>query len=305
MAEHEAGPTLRDRAQVLALRLLIGALLLLPYRWRIPLAGWAFANLVAPLTRAPAMIRRNLARTLPDLPAAEVARLCRMVPRNVGRTMAELVSAPEFLAHVAGSPIRGPGLAALEAARAAGRGVILVSGHFGNYDVPRAVLAGRGWQVGGLYQPPKNPAIHDRYHQIISTIGQPVFPRGRKGLAGLVKHLRAGGAAGILIDWHMEHGAELSFFGRPAQTALSAAELALKYDCLLLPAYGLRLPDGLNFELILEAPVAHTTAEAMTQALNDSLEAITRAHLDQWFWVQRRWKSDDRQRFPKRGAGRG
>jgi Kdo2-lipid IVA lauroyltransferase/acyltransferase len=299
MAQTEV-PTWRERAQFLAIRLLIAVLLALPYRWRVPLAGWGFSRIAAPLTRAPAMIRRNLARTLPDLPEADVRQLCRTVPANVGRTMAELISGREFLAHVADTPIRGEGLAAVEAARAAGRGVILVSGHFGNYDVPRAVFAGRGWPVGGLYQPPKNPAIHARYHQIISDIGQPVFPRGRKGLAGLVKHLRAGGAAGILIDWHMDHGAELNFFGRPAQTALSAAELALKYDCLLVPAYGLRQPDGLHFELILEAPIRPGTPVEMTQALNDSLEAITRQHLDQWFWVQRRWKQDDRKRFARR-----
>ena len=66
--------------------------------------------------------------------------------------------------------------------------------------------------------------------------------------------------------------------------------MALKYNCLLIPVYGLRLPDGLNFELIVEDPVPHSTPQTMTQALNDSLESIARPHLDQYFLIHRRWK---------------
>lgn len=100
---------------------------------------------------------------------------------------------------------------------------------------------------------------------------------------------------GLLVDQFMIRGAPLTFFGKPAPTALSAAELALKYDALLVPIYGIRQPDGLNFEIRVEAPILHSDAETMTQALNDSLEALTRQHMDQWFWIHRRWK-------PKRQA---
>jgi KDO2-lipid IV(A) lauroyltransferase len=46
----------------------------------------------------------------------------------------------------------------------------------------------------------------------------------------------------------------------------------------------------LSFQIIVEAPIPHGTPEAMTQALNDSLEAIVRQNIDQWFWIHRRWK---------------
>jgi KDO2-lipid IV(A) lauroyltransferase len=93
-----------------------------------------------------------------------------------------------------------------------------------------------------------------------------------------------------LIDQRMHQGAKLSFFGHEALTALSAAELALKYDALLLPVYAIRRPDGLDFDILVEAPIAPGTPEAMTQALNDSLEALVRRHPEQWFWIHRRWK---------------
>lgn len=287
--------SLRHWLQDRALRGLIWLLLRLPYRWRVPLCGWVLSRVIAPIAGYRARVRENLALVLPDLPPAEVERIARAVPDNVGRTVIEIYSGPEFIAHAVSHPLTGAGVAALEAANKAGRPVILVTGHFGNYDASRAALIARGYRVGALYMPMANRYFNAHYVKAISGIGTPLFPRGRAGLADMVRHLRAGGMLGMLVDQHMHHGEELSFFGRPALTALSAAELALKYDALLVPTYAVRQPDGVSFEIIVEPPIPPGTPEAMTQALNDSLEALVRQHIDQWFWIHRRWK----------GAGRG
>lgn len=279
---------LRLRGAVL--RGLIAGLLRLPYAWRVPLCGWVLARVIAPLAGYRARVRENLALVLPDLPPAEVRRLMRRVPDNVGRTLIEIYSGPEFAARACARPIAGAGLAALDAAHAAGRPVILVTAHFGNYDASRAALIARGFRVGALYMPMADAAFNAHYVRAISGIGTPVFPRGREGLADMVRHLRSGGMLGMLIDQHMRHGAALSFFDRTAKTALSAAELALRYDALLVPTYGIRQPDGLSFQVVVEPPIPRGTPEAMTQALNDSLEALARRHMDQWFWIHRRWK---------------
>ena len=283
-------PGLRERGQGALLRGLIALLLALPYRWRVPLCGWVMAWVIAPIAGYDARVRANLALILPDLPQAEVRRLMRRVPDNVGRTLIEIYSGAEFVARATAEPLTGPGLAALDAAHAAGRPVILVTGHFGNYDASRAALIARGFRVGALYRPMRDVAFNAHYLRAISGIGTPVFPRGRQGLGQMVRFLRGGGMLGLLIDQHIGHGADLTFFGHPAKTALSAAELALKYDALVVPTYGVRRADGLTFEIIVEAPIPHGTPQAMTQALNDSLEALVRRHPDQWFWIHRRWK---------------
>ncbi len=284
-------PGLRRRLQGIALRALIAVLLRLPYRWRVPLCGWVMARIIAPFAGYSARVRENLALVIPDLPEAEVQRLMRVVPNNVGRTLIEIYSGPAFVARCTAGQITGPGLAALDAAHAAGRPVILVTGHFGNYDASRAALIARGFRVGALYMPMRDAAFNAHYVRAISGIGTPVFPRGRAGLGDMVRFLRGGGMLGLLIDQHMRHGAPLRFFGHEARTALSAADLALKYDALVVPTYGIRRPDGLTFDVVVEAPIPHGTPEAMTQALNDSLEALVRQHLDQWFWIHRRWKA--------------
>ena len=95
----------------------------------------------------------------------------------------------------------------------------------------------------------------------------------------------------LLHDQRVYRGADLTFMNRPALTALTAAELGLKFGVPVIPCYGLRdEADPSKVEVILEAPIPQTDAVTMTQALNDSLERQVRAHPDQWFWLHRRWK---------------
>lgn len=278
------------------IRAAIRAMLLMPFDRRRRVAGWLMSRIVSPLGRYDRRIRENLALIFPDLPEDEVARLVRQVPESLGQSLIELYSARDFIARIRDEPLTGPGVAALAGAHAAGRPVMLVTGHIGNYDAIRAALILRGYRVGGLYRPMGNPFFNDHYVAAISEIGKPLFPRGRKGLADMVRFLRSGGMLGVVLDQYMGDGAPLTFMGHEALTALSSAELALRYDALVVPTYGIRRADG-GFDLIVEAPVPHSTPEAMTQALNDSLEAQVRVHMEQWLWTHRRWKMP--QRAPK------
>lgn len=273
------------------IRALIWLMLRLPWRQRLGLAAFVLSRIVSPLAGYGERVRQNLALVLPDLPEAEVRRMMRAVPENLGRTLVELYSGPEFVARIADEALTGAGVAALAEAHRTGRPVMLVTGHIGNYDAVRGALICKGYRVGGLYREMGNPYFNQHYVAAISRIGTPLFPRGRKGLGDMIRFLRSGGMVGLVLDQHMGDGAPLEFMGRPALTALSAAEMALRYDALVVPTYGIRRPDG-GFDLIIEAPIPHSTPEAMTQALNDSLEAHVRANMDQWLWIHRRWKGD-------------
>ncbi len=278
------------RAQNLGVMAVIALLRALPYRWGIPFGGWVMRVLVAPLAGYKARVHENLALIWPDLPPERVSQITCAVCDNVGRTLAEIYAPEAFKALVADTPILGAGLGPVLEAQAQGRGVIFVSGHFGNHDLVRAVMASQGKPVAALYRPQRNPYFDRHFAATIRAISEPLFARGRRGLVDLVAHLRGGGMLGILIDQHMKKGASLDFMGHKAMTALSAAELALKYNCLLVPVYGIRKPDGFHFDLLIEPPIPHSDPVTMTQALNDSLAAQVRARPEQWFWIHRRWK---------------
>ncbi len=279
-----------DRLVDGAVRALIGTLKALPYSWRVPLMGWLMARVIGPLAGFTDRARSNLALILPELTAAERDRIARAACDNAGRALIENYSASELLARQKGAQIRGPGLAALSEAHAAGRPVILASGHFGNYEAARAALVGRGFVIGGLYRPMANEFFNSHYVRTMEAYGGPIFPQGRAGTTGFVKHLRAGGLLVLLVDQRIMDAPHMDFMGQPARTATSAAELALRYDAALIPFYATRQPDGLSFEVTLEAPVPPSDPVTMTRALNDSLEARIRAHPGQWFWIHRRWR---------------
>ncbi len=286
----------------LVIRSLLAAALAMPYRWRVPFVGWVASRIVAPIAGYRRRIRQNLHYTFPDMVAADIDRIVRDVPNNMGRVIIEVFSGQEFVDRIRNIPMHGQGVDALDQAHAANRPVILVSGHFGNYEVPRAALIARGFRVGALFKPMKNKYFAVRFEKAFSGIGEPVFRRGRRGFGEMLRFVRSGGMTAFLIDQYMGHGESLSFLGKPARTALSAAELALKYDALLVPVYGIRQPNGLDFEILIEPPIPHTTASEMTQAINDSLDRLVRQHMDQWLWVHRRWKPERKDSQRKRAA---
>lgn len=274
----------------LAIRALIAGALALPYAWRVPFFGALMRRVIAPLAGYRKRAIDNLMLIWPDMPAAKRRRIAGLVSDNAGRSLIENYSTAEFMARMAKIDPVGPGVAALFAARAKGQAVILVSGHFGNYEAARASLVARGFAVGGLYRPARNAYFNDHYVRTMEAFGGPIFAQGQRGTTGFVRHLRTGGQLVLLFDQDVRGAETFTFMGRPARTATSAAALALRYDALLIPFYATRQNDGLGFVIDLEAPVAASDAETMTAAMTASLEARVRAHPEQWFWIHKRWK---------------
>ena len=227
---------------------------------------------------------------MPEMPAAERKEITRSVTDNVGRTLIEIYSGRAFLDRIRDIEMTGPGVDAFQSARAAGRPVVLVTAHLGNYDVIRGKLHQDGHPIAALYKPMENKAFNAHYVKAISTIASPVFPTTGQGLARLVRHLRSGGIIGIVADVGSRRAPVLSFFGKPAHTPLSAAELAVKFDAVMIPVFGIRHPDGFDFCVEFADPIGNTEPVEMMQSYNDTVEAYARRYPGQWFWLHRRWK---------------
>jgi KDO2-lipid IV(A) lauroyltransferase len=265
----------------------------LPYGARVRAMGAVMRGLGA-LNGYRARAEAHLALVFPDMPAARRREIARAMLDNFGRTAIENYSPRGQLDRAQRWQPHGPGFAACEEARAAGRPILFVSGHFGNHQAIRAALNLRGYAVGGLWRPFNNPYSNAHYAASIEAVGGKAYARDRRGLAAFVRNLRDGGQGAMLIDQYFHDGARLDFLGHPARTALSAAEMALKYDALLVPVYGERLENGIDFDIHVEAPLPPSDPVTMTQALNDSLAARVRARPEQWLWIHRRWEDGRR-----------
>lgn len=274
----------------LPVRALFALFALLPYGASLGFAGWVMARVLAPVFGVNQRIRSNLRHIWPDMADAELTRLCHQVSDNSARLLVESFNIGGFLKHARQAQFGGAGKQALLSALSENRPVILVSGHFGNYQVIRVLLGDLGFDTAAIYRPMNNAFTNTRYIDNMDRIAVPNHPRGMKGTKNLLSQLRKGGAIALLNDQAAGEGQRLKFMGKPALTMTSAAEFSLKYNALLFPYYGIRQPNGTDFEVVVEAAIPPGDAITMTQALNDSLEARVRQYPGQWFWMHRRWK---------------
>ena len=234
--------------------------------------------------------KREILRVFPDMSRRERAIRCRDMGRNMGQTLFEIYHCAEFQTRQDKFNVFGPGLAALDRAAAEGKGAIIVSGHFGQWEAVRAVLKARGMETGAVYRPQTNRHYQRRLLAGIEAGGKPILATGTLGTKALVRHVRKGGIIAILLDEKYAEGVRMPFLGVPALTSLSAAQLALRYDLPLIPAYGTRNEDGSSFDVEFEEPIPASDSQTMTQAFNDSLSARILAKPDQWYWMLERWK---------------
>ena len=285
-----ASGDLPDFAVDALLRICWGSLLILPYELRVAASGRITSGLVAPVARYRRRALDNLAFAMPELSAEERERICKGCLDNFGRLFAETSSPGAFMARAARWKPEGDGMEAIEAAAQEGRPLVLVGGHFGNYEAARAVLIRRGLMVGGLYRPMNNRFFNRRYVRQMERIGEPVYPKSVSGTKQLVRYLDSGGIAVILNDQHAGEGMATPFLGRPAKTSLAPAKFALKYEAPLIPFFAARRGGGLDFDVHFERPIPAADPETMTLAFNERLEKRVRKHPEQWFWIHRRWK---------------
>jgi Kdo2-lipid IVA lauroyltransferase/acyltransferase len=269
---------------------LIRSALLLPYETRVRFMGKVINRFISPLAGWRKRIRDNLSYVMPELSPDEVKQLTRAVPDTVGRMIIEMYSGKEYFDRLIDADITGDGLEAMIQAHNDGRPLILVTGHYANYVAIGPALKRLGITIGVLYRPMENRFFNDHYVDAISYFSDPQFPQTKLGIVQMVRHIRKGGAVGILTDVHAPEGARTQFMGKPAATSTIISELAIKNDALMVPIYGVRQPNGLDFKVEVHAPIELSDATTMTQQINDDLEAMVRRHPEQWFWVHKRWK---------------
>lgn len=282
------------RIEWIANRILHGVItrvMRLPYKQRIPRMGAIMRGAIGPVAGYRKRAMAHLALIYPDMPPLERRQIADAVCDNFGRTLIENYSHAEFHQYLEGTQAEGNGLDALAQAAKDKRPVIFVTGHFSNHEAPRHVLTRMGYQVGGLYRPMSNPYFNAHYAPTMTSWGGPVFAQGRQGTIGFARHLKSGGMGTLLFDVHNKAGAAIPFLGHTAMTATSAADLALKFDALVLPYFGIRQPDGLSHRVIIQEPIAHSDPMTMMTQMNDRLSAQIEAHPGLWFWVHKRWKS--------------
>lgn len=242
---------------------------------------------------------RNLQLALPDLSATARKKILRHLFRNLGWQLVEFCRMRRYTAENTRGWLRTEGLEHFLAAQARGKGVLVLTGHLGAWELSSFYHSLMGHPMGMVIRRLDNRLLDEYVNSIRCLHGNQVLHKDDFARA-LLKAMHAGQTVGILMDTNMTppQGIFARFFGIEACTASGLARVALKTGAAVVPGFCVWEPRERQYVLHFgpELRLEHTgQAErdilAATQQCNDVLESWIRRYPDQWLWIHRRWKT--------------
>jgi KDO2-lipid IV(A) lauroyltransferase len=241
----------------------------------------------------------NLRLAFPAKTAVERQLILRKLYRNLGWLLAEFCQMPRYTQAMTDRFIRYEGLEHYLAARDEGKGVLILTGHLGAWELSSFYHSLMGYPMSVVIRRLDNPLVDNLVNRIRCLHGNRVLHKDDFA-RGLLASMRRGETVGILMDTNMTppQGTFVDFFGYPACTGSGLARVALKTGARVLPGFLLWEESTQQYVLRFGAPLAlacsdNTEADAVanTALFTKVIEDYIRQYPDQWLWVHRRWKT--------------
>lgn len=254
--------------------------------------GGGLGRRVGPRLGITRRARRNLEKAFPDKSADQIETIIAGMWDNLGRFLFEY---PHLSRMDLQHDVEKIGLEHLDALRDDEKPGILFAGHFANWEIVPLIPKLRNLTTHIFYRAPNNPYAGGLFARSHLLSGSEMIPKGPQGARKALKVLARGGHLGMLIDQKMNDGIAVPFFGRDAMTAPALAQLALKYDCPVVPGRIERLA-GSKFRVTFYPPLKiektgdrHADIKRIMTQVNEILEDWIRQRPEQWLWLHNRW----------------
>jgi len=266
--------------------------------------GRAFHALDPPHRR---LAVENLQHAFPLRSRRECRAIARATFVHFGRLLVDLLKFSTLTPERMIRRVDFEGLDHMRHAHERGRGVLLVTAHFGYWEQAALVHALGLAPMAVVARPLDNPRLHALLESVRMGTGNTVIYR-RGGLRRIMRALGDNLAVAMLIDQHMQEAdaVYVEFFNRPAATTSAVAALALRTGAPIVPVFALPLANG-RFRLVYEHPVEPPREDdpdpvrEFTQRCTDVLEMYVRRYPEFWLWMHRRWRDVDYAKLPARG----
>lgn len=290
--------SLEHRLEHAAFRLARGLTSSVPERVSLS-SGAALGRFVGSAVRLRrADVDRHLGWAFPDATAVWRRRVARASYAHLGREAAVLLRADRWPPDVVRERTRMVGFEAFRDTARAGRGVVLLTGHLGNWEIGGAAIAAHGVPLDVVGKGMSNRRFQDDLFAMRARLGMRVIEMGEASREAL-RSLGAGRVVALLADQQAHRGGVLvPFFGRPASTARGPALFAIRSGAPVFVAFALREAGGepryeVAFERLAFTPTGDVDADviALLTGYGAALEAAIRKAPEQYFWQHRRWKN--------------
>lgn len=259
--------------------------------------GEIIGKYFGPLFRKKTIAKKNILIAFPDLNEKSINGMIDRMWKNIGRIFGEYIHINKFSVIDQKKKIVFTNENNIEILNKNNKPIVFFSGHFANFELMAKCLQELGFNIGAIYRPLNNiflnPIMKFIRKKYICSIQ---IEKGSHGTKKLIKHISTNNPLALMIDQRLSSSIRVPFFNQPATTTTTPAQLAIKYDALLVPVFLKRL-EKTNFEFIIEEPlIINRTNDYdkdifnITQIMNIKIEEFIKRDPAHWLWSHDRWK---------------
>ncbi len=227
----------------------------------------------------------------------QIRLIAKQCFENLGKNIFEFMQFPRMNSKRIQQSVSFEGTEYVKQALAQGKGAIILTGHFGNWELLAAGISATIAPLTPIVRELRSPRLNALVSSYRSRAGYRTIDRDT-GIRQALQCLRRNELLGIVADVDTSvSGVFVDFFGRPAYTPYSPVAIALKTGAAVLPAFIVRQPDG-SHRAIIEPPLALQRTDVKekdlvinTQKFTKIIESYIRQYPAQWIWMHQRWKT--------------
>ena len=260
--------------------------------------GSILGRSIGPLFRSKNIIKQNIKTGLREIDKKKQYEIINDMWSNIGRTFAEYIFLKDFKFNRTNfNHMKINGTNYLDEIKKNNEPAIFYSGHFANFELMAMELDKFGIKCAAIYRPLNNFFLNPIMEYLrMKYICPNQIPKGRMGMRETIAKVKNSYSIALMVDQRVSEGPRTLFFNKPAHTTTIPAQLALKYNCKLVPIF-LERKEGANFEMTIYEPYSiqktgndNQDTINITQKINQIIEKMIVKNPTQWIWSHNRWK---------------
>ena len=260
--------------------------------------GEIIGKYFGPLFRKKTIAKKNILIAFPNFNEKSINEMIDRMWKNIGRIFGEYIHINKFsIIDNSKKKIVFTNRDDAEILKKNNKPIVFFSGHFANFELMAKCLQELGFDIGAIYRPLNNIFLNPIMEFIRKKYICPIqIEKGSNGTKKLIKHISTNSPLALMIDQRLSSSIRVPFFNQPATTTTTPAQLAIKYDALLIPVFLKRL-EKTNFEFFIEEPlIINRTSDYdkdifnITQIMNKKIEEFIKKDPAHWLWSHDRWK---------------
>ena len=260
--------------------------------------GSILGKIIGPFFRKKSTIKKNIKIGLGNIDQKKEGEIINGMWSNIGRTFGEYIFLKNFKLNTTGfDHMKITGIEYLDEIKKSNKPVVFFSGHFANFELMAMELNKFEIKLATIYRPLNNFFLNPLMEYLrIKYICPMQIPKGLTGSREIVKKIKDGYSIALMVDQRVSEGPRISFFNKGAHTTTIPVQIALKYNCKLVPIY-IERKNGINFEMVIHKPYEITKTGVHEEDLkknsltiNQNIEKMIIKNPTQWIWTHDRWK---------------